>query len=95
MNLSPELQREIEQISISQGISPEQFILETLIEKISSLKQQSVSSITISTEYTQQNPHLQNKDGILVIETATLDQINFNDLIDQLRAERDQEQLCL
>ncbi|NEO47255.1 MAG: hypothetical protein F6K55_25275 [Moorea sp. SIO4A3] len=89
MNLSPELQREIEQISTSLGISPEQFILETLIDKISSLKQQSVSSITISTEYTQQNPHLQNKDGILVIETATLDQINFNDLIDQLRAERD------
>lgn len=84
MNLSPELQQEIEQISTSLGISPEQFILETLIEKISSLKQQSVSSITISTEYTQQNPHLQNKDGILVIETATLDQINFDEIIEEI-----------
>ncbi len=84
MNLSPELQQEIEQISISLGISPEQFILETLIDKISSLKQQSVSSITISTEYTQQNPHLQNKDGILVIETATLDQINFDEILEEI-----------
>ncbi|NEQ87267.1 MAG: hypothetical protein F6K26_46755 [Moorea sp. SIO2I5] len=84
MNLSPELQQEIEQISTSLGISPEQFILETLIDKISSLKQQSVSSITISTEYTQQNSHLQNKDGILVIETATLDQINFDEILEEI-----------
>ena len=38
MNLSPALQQEIEQIATRQGISPEQFILQTLMEKINALK---------------------------------------------------------
>jgi hypothetical protein len=40
MNLSPALQQKIEQIAILQGISPEQFILQAVTEKISALKEQ-------------------------------------------------------
>jgi hypothetical protein len=97
MHLSPELQHEIEQIAATQGISPEQFILQTLSEKIRSLKQQrnTSKSKNIPPASSQREPHLKNKDGILVIETVPLDKIDFNDLIDQLRAERDQEQMHL
>jgi hypothetical protein len=96
MNLSPALQRAIEQIAASQGISTDEFIVQTLTEKVSTLHQQFTDSkdiLTVSSH--QQTPQLQNKNGILVIETAPLDHINFNNLIEQLRAERDQEQMCL
>jgi hypothetical protein len=95
MNLAPALQQEIERIATLQGISPEQFIVQTLTEKIVELQQQLSNSIDSSSPSTHLSPQLQDRDGILVIETAPLNHINFNALIDQLRAERDQEQMCL
>ncbi len=80
MNFSPELQQAIEQIASSQGISPEQFIIQTLTEKTNNLKQ--------STHQTG----LREKEGILVFDTEPLDHIDFNALIAQSREETDLEQ---
>lgn len=88
MNLSPALQQAIEQIASSQGISAEQFIVQTLAEKISSLKQ---PDLTISTAQTG----LREQDGILVFDTEALDHIDFNALIAQSREERASEQTGL
>jgi hypothetical protein len=92
MNFSPDLQQAIETVAALEGISAEQFIIQTLIEKIDTLQQQAVYSTQTSPG---QHPQLQDKNGILVIETSPLSHIDFNELIAQLRAERDQEQLCL
>jgi hypothetical protein len=88
MNLSPALQQAIEQIASSQGISPEQFIVQTLTEKVSSF-QQPVP--------TASKPHtgLREKDGILVFDTESLEHIDFNTLIAQSREERSLEQMGL
>jgi hypothetical protein len=48
MNLSPDLQEAIAQIGSRQGISPEEFIVQTLAEKIKSL-QLPVSNTIIDT----------------------------------------------
>lgn len=92
MNLSIDLQQAIEAAAALQGISAEQFIIQTLVEKIDTLQQQAVySTQTLS----GQHPQLQDRNGILVIETSSLSHIDFNELIAQLRTERDQEQLYL
>ncbi|MBW4583003.1 MAG: hypothetical protein KME42_25835 [Tildeniella nuda ZEHNDER 1965/U140] len=88
MHLSPALQQAIEQIAASQGISPEQFIIQTLTEKIDRLKQP-VS--TPSTSHTG----LRQKDGLLVFDTESLDHIDFDALITQSREECDWEQVGL
>ena len=88
MHLPPALQQSINRIALSQGISPEQFIVQTLIEKINSLKS---SDAVISTSSTG----LKEQDGILVFETASLEHIDFNALIAQSREERSLEQLEL
>ena len=76
MNLSPALQQAIEQIASSQGISSEQFIVQTLVEKINSL-QSSSSAIEVA------QTGLREKDGILVFDTESLDHIDFDALIAQ------------
>ncbi len=88
MNLSPELQEAIAQIASSQGISPEEFIVQTLIEKIRSLQS------PIPTPSASQTG-LREKEGILVFETESLDSIDFNTLIAQSREERIWEQMGL
>lgn len=94
MNLSPALQQEIEQIATLQGISPEQFILQTLTEKVNTLKQElSNPSDTTLPSYSAES-HLKDRDGILVFDTEFLVPINFNQLIEQSR-ERDWQQLGL
>jgi len=95
MNLSPALQQEIEKIAISQGISSEQFILQTLTEKISTLKQQILSPSTKAPTPSISTSHLREKDGILVFDTESLDHIDFNQLINQSREDRDGEQMGL
>ncbi|MBA3921929.1 MAG: hypothetical protein H0X31_09620 [Nostocaceae cyanobacterium] len=89
MNLSPALQQEIEKIAISQGISSEQFILQTLTEKISTFKQQIPSPLTKVPTPSISATHLREKDGILVFDTESLDHIDFNQLIDQSREDRE------
>jgi hypothetical protein len=85
MHLSPKLQHAIEQIAASQGISPEQFIIQTLTEKTNRLQPSPSTSQT----------GLREKEGILVFDTAPLDHIDFNALIAQSREETDSEQANL
>lgn len=80
MNLSPDLQEAIAQIDIKQGISPEEFIVQTLTEKIRSL--QSLSNPSAP------QVGLREKEGVLVFETESLDHIDFNTLIAQSREDR-------
>lgn len=94
MNISPALQQEIEQIATLQGISPEQFILQTLIEKINALKQQLPTPAGTKSLDSSAQSYIREQDGILVFDTQSLDGIDFNQLIEQSR-ERDWEQLGL
>jgi hypothetical protein len=80
MNLSPDLEEAIAQIATRQGISPNEFIVQTLTEKIRSLQ-------LLSTPSTSQTG-LREKEGVLVFETESLDHIDFNALIAQSREER-------
>jgi hypothetical protein len=86
MNLSPDLQEAIAQIATQQGISPEEFIVQTLTEKIRILQS------SVSTPSTSQTG-LKDKEGVLVFETESLDHIDFNALIAQSREERVWEQM--
>jgi hypothetical protein len=79
MNLSPAIQQAIEEIASSQGISAEQFIVQTVIEKISRCQQSVVSNSNAQTG-------LREKDDILVFDTEPLDHIDFNALIAQSRS---------
>jgi hypothetical protein len=85
MNLSPALQQKIEQIAIRQGISPEQFILQAVTEKISSLKEQIPNLSDTTSPSSSAESHLRDQDGILVFDTESLDHIDFNLLIEQSR----------
>jgi hypothetical protein len=85
MNLTPTLRQEVEQLAISQGISPEQFILQAIAEKIAALK-----PLPKHTAEAQ----LVEKDGLLVFETDSLEDIDFNALIAQNR-DRSWEELGL
>ncbi|HIK14856.1 MAG TPA: hypothetical protein IGS53_06120 [Leptolyngbyaceae cyanobacterium M33_DOE_097] len=80
MNLSPALQRAIAQIAKSRGISPEEFIVQTLAEKVGSLEMPEAAAESFPTG-------LKEKDGILVFETDSLNDIDFNALIAQSRNE--------
>jgi hypothetical protein len=88
MNLSPDLQEAIAQIASRQGISPEEFIVQTLAEKIKSL-QLPVSNLSTS------QTGLRKKEGVLVFDTESLDHIDFNSLISQSREDGNWEQMGL
>jgi hypothetical protein len=81
MHLTPTLQQEIEQCALTQGISPEQFILQAITEKVATLRQQ----------LNQQQPNqgtvaqLIEKEGFLVFDTEPLEHIDFDALIAQNR----------
>jgi hypothetical protein len=94
MNLSPALQREIELLATLQGISPEQFIHQALIEKINALKQQLSNPSNIESLSGSAESPLRDRDGILVFDTQSIEGIDFNQLLEQNR-ERDWEQLGL
>ncbi|MEO1145233.1 MAG: hypothetical protein AAFY26_06515 [Cyanobacteria bacterium J06638_22] len=95
MNLPAKLQEAIAQVAKQQGISAEQFIVQTLVEKIDTLQQTSEHSKDEDSEASSKTPQLVEKNGILVLKTVPLGHINFNQLIDQLRTERDEAQMQL
>jgi hypothetical protein len=88
MNLSPSLQQAIEEIASSQGISTEQFIIQTLTEKISSIQQPALADSKPQTGLVE-------KDGIWVFNTEAIDFVDLNGLIAQSRDDRDLEQMGL
>jgi len=86
MDLSFALQQEVEQAAKGQGISPEQFILQAVTEKIDALKAQ------VDSRAENRAPgqvigasHLREQDGMLVFDTESLDQIDFDLLLEQGR----------
>lgn len=86
MNLSPALQQAIEQIAAKQGISPDEFIVQTLMEKLTSLQLPVPADLSSSLG-------LSEKEGILVFETESLAHIDFNALIAHSREARVQESI--
>ncbi|MBE9063786.1 hypothetical protein [cf. Phormidesmis sp. LEGE 11477] len=85
MNLSPELQQEVEQMASRQGLSLEQFVLQAVIEKINALKAQVTSSADIAMNGSLTGSQLREQDGILVFDTESLDGVDFDLLLEEGR----------
>ncbi|WP_121969724.1 hypothetical protein [Leptolyngbya sp. BC1307] len=98
MDLSSALQQEVEQIARRQGLSPEQFILQAVTEKINALKAQVSLSVTLSADTAMRvdsvESRLRDQDGILVFDTESLEQVDFDALLEQSRG-RSWEELGL
>lgn len=95
MELSPKLQKAITAIAAQQGVSPEQFIVQTLTEKVKGFQQPQNQSAESPPKSSHNESRIRDKNGILGIETTSLGHIDFNNLIEQLRIEREQELLGL
>lgn len=100
MNFPLQIQRKIEKLASSQGISTEQFILQAVAEKIDALTQQMAEGNTeINLQTTHVVPSKQanvyRKEGILVVDAELSENFDFNKFIDELREERIQDQMAL
>jgi hypothetical protein len=65
MTISPALQKEIEQVAAAQGISAEEFILQTLTEKINTLQHRRIpgqyeGKLTIPKDFNDPIPEIIN-----------------------------------
>jgi hypothetical protein len=86
MNLSPALQQEVEQIARRQGLSPEQFVMQAVTEKINAFKAQvDPALVDVALNAGSAGSRLREKDGILVFDTESLDQVDFDLLLEQGR----------
>lgn len=99
MNLPSQLQQEVEKWASRQGLSLEQFILQAVAEKVTALNQQNTETTTqisqVVQSSTSQHPKIYRKEGILVIETEPIGNLDINSFIDELREERIREQMAL
>ena len=95
MNLPTHLQQAVEQWANRQGISAEQFIIYAVTDKIDCLSQQLEPTTEAPHRQLEQQPILRRKQGLLVVDAEWPDHIDVNDFIDELRAERIQEQMVL
>lgn len=100
MNLSSELQQEVEKWAKAQGISTEQFIGQAISEKVKALEEKmaqlSLSRLAIVEDsLSEQLPRLYRKQGILIVESKPVEDFDFNRFIDELREQRIQEQFGL
>jgi len=97
VNLPSQLQQEVEKWASRQGISLEQFILQAVVEKVTALNQQNTQATTQISQAVQsstsQQSKIYRKEGILVVETEPINNIDINAFIDELREERIQEQM--
>ena len=97
MNLPPQLQQEAEKWASYQGLSFEQFILQAVTEKVTALNQQNAEAtiqVPQAHSSTPQQPRVYRKEGILVIETEPINNLDINVFIDELREERIREQMA-
>ena len=80
MNLPPQLEKEVEQWANQQGISFEQFILQAVAEKITALNQQNTQGTTQISQAAHSStfpqPKIYRKEGILVIETEPINNLD-------------------
>lgn len=95
MNLPSQLQQEVEKWASRQGISLEQFILQAVTEKVTAVNQQNTQATTQISQAVQSSTYQQakiyRKEGILVIETQPINNLDINVFIDELREERIQD----
>jgi hypothetical protein len=72
MNLPPQLQRDIEEWANRQGVSTEQFVVQTIAEKIEALSQkmteESTKQHSASSAVSLNQPTVYRKEGILVVD---------------------------
>jgi hypothetical protein len=98
VNLPSQLQQEVEKWASRQGISLEQFILQAITEKVTALNQQNTETTASLPQAVQsstfQQPKIYRKEGILVVETEPINNLDINAFIDELREERIQEQMA-
>lgn len=98
MNLPSQLQQEVEKWASRQGISWEQFILQAVAEKVTALNQQNTQATPQISQAVQsstsQQPKIYRKEGILVVETEPINNLDINAFINELREERIQEQMA-
>lgn len=99
MNLSPQLQRDIGEWANRQGLSTEQFVVQTIIEKIEALNQktaeENAKQHSASSAVSLKQPTVYRKEGILVVDAEFPENLDINTLIDELREERISEQMAL
>jgi hypothetical protein len=84
MNLPPNLQQEVEKWASSQGISFDQFIFQTLAEKINRLNQQ-------IEEPSEEEPNTYYEGKVLVVDAPLPSDFDLIAFIDDMREERIQE----
>ena len=97
MNLPPQLQQEAEKWASRQGLSFEQFILQAVTEKVTALNQQNAEAtiqVPQAHSSTPQQPRVYRKEGILVIETEPINNLDINAFINELREERIRGQIA-
>lgn len=92
MNFPLQIQRKIEKLASSQGISTEQFILQAVAEKIDALTQQMAEGNTETNLQTtnvvsSNQANVYRKEGILVVDAELPENFDFNKFIDELRKE--------
>ena len=100
MNFPLQIQRKIEKLASSQGISTEQFILQAVAEKIDALTQQMAEGNTETNLQTtnivpSNQANVYRKEGILVVDAELSENFDFNKFIDELREEHIQDQMAL
>lgn len=81
MNLPPNLQQEVEKWASSQGISLEQFIFQTIAEKINRLNQQ-------VGEPSKEEPSTYYEGKVLVVDAPLSSPYDLVAFIDDMREER-------
>lgn len=101
MNLPPLLQQEVEKWASRQGISFEQFILTTVVNKVAALNHQvpeesanAQDSKAASVKPSQQLK-VYRQEGILVVDANLPEKFDINAFINELREERIQDQIAL
>jgi hypothetical protein len=85
MNLPANLQQEVEKWASSQGVSLEQFIVQTVTEKINRLAQQQIQ------EPSEEEPTTYYEGRVLVVDATLPKNFDIAAFIDDMRSERIQE----
>lgn len=99
MNLPLQLHQEVEKWANHQGILSEQFILWAVAEKVSALNQQTAQAtataedLEVVNALAPQLPRVYRKEGILVVETEPISNLDINNFIGELREKRIRDQM--
>lgn len=99
MKLPLQLHQEVGKWANYQSISSEQFVMVAVAEKVSALNQQipqataAAEDLEVVNALAPQPPRVYRKEGILVVETEPISNLDINNFIGKLREERIQDQV--